>query len=216
MAKGHFQQAQDLSDVPLDKVPINALRAEFVATRALALAVAGDTTNARLALDMKEGGFLDAQIEGLKALTSFIIELRDGNVQERDVDGLLSTLDRLGHFDGLVFTYRAVPDLLVLAWAKPRWRTLIESITSAADDSNMLAQLGLHHKGSLDENPSSLTPRETEVLAFVVQGLRNREIASRLYISEVTVKTHLRHVYEKLGVRSRTEAVLVATGRLDG
>ena len=92
--------------------------------------------------------------------------------------------------------------MLVLAWAKPRWRTLIESITSAADDSNMLAQLGLHHKGSLDENPSSLTPRETEVLAFVVQGLRNREIASRLYISEVTVKTHLRHVYEqKLGVR---------------
>ena len=52
-----------------------------------------------------------------------------------------------------------------------------------------------------------LTPREHEVLVLVADGLRNREIASRLGISEHTVKFHLAAVFGKLGASSRTELV---------
>ena len=52
-----------------------------------------------------------------------------------------------------------------------------------------------------------LSPRETEVLALVGQGSSNPEIARALHLSEATVKTHLLHVFEKLGVSDRTRAV---------
>lgn len=59
----------------------------------------------------------------------------------------------------------------------------------------------------------ALTPRELEVLRKVAEGLRNREIAHRLGISEETVKVHVKHVIEKLGARDRTAAVAVAIRR---
>ena len=58
-----------------------------------------------------------------------------------------------------------------------------------------------------------LTPREMSALKLVADGKANKEIASALHISERTVKTHLAHLFEKLGATSRTEAVKVATRR---
>jgi DNA-binding NarL/FixJ family response regulator len=52
-----------------------------------------------------------------------------------------------------------------------------------------------------------LTEREAEVLALLAQGYANKEIADKLTVSYDTVRAHLKHVYEKLHVRSRTEAV---------
>lgn len=52
-----------------------------------------------------------------------------------------------------------------------------------------------------------LSDRELEVARLLASGLRNDEIAGRLFVSRNTVKTHLAHIYSKLGVRSRTEAV---------
>jgi len=55
-----------------------------------------------------------------------------------------------------------------------------------------------------------LTDRELEVLKLVAQGLNNREIAKRLFISENTVKTHISSLYAKLSVGRRSEALAVA------
>jgi DNA-binding NarL/FixJ family response regulator len=55
--------------------------------------------------------------------------------------------------------------------------------------------------------PPALSPREREVLVLVAEGRSNPEIAKALYIGEATVKTHLLHVFEKLGVNDRTRAV---------
>jgi len=59
----------------------------------------------------------------------------------------------------------------------------------------------------------ALTARELEVLRKVAGGNRNRDIAGRLFITEETVKVHLKHIMEKLGARDRTEAVAIALRR---
>lgn len=52
-----------------------------------------------------------------------------------------------------------------------------------------------------------ITPRELEILQLIAAGMSNREIASRLAVSENTVKTHSRRLFDKLGARRRTQAV---------
>ncbi len=62
-------------------------------------------------------------------------------------------------------------------------------------------------------SPDALTPREIDVVREVANGNTNAEIAERLYISEATVKTHLIHIYDKLGVSDRAAAVARAYER---
>jgi DNA-binding NarL/FixJ family response regulator len=58
-----------------------------------------------------------------------------------------------------------------------------------------------------------LTPREMEVLKLIVAGNRNRDIGAKLFISEETVKVHIKHIMEKLGARDRSQAVTIALRR---
>lgn len=68
----------------------------------------------------------------------------------------------------------------------------------------------LRHRDVVAARSPSLTGREIEVLQLVAQGYTSREIGDRLFISENTVKNHVRNVLDKLGLHSRSEAVLYA------
>ena len=81
-----------------------------------------------------------------------------------------------------------------------------QSVLSPAVAGTLMERLG-------DHNISALSPRELEVLRLVAGGATNRAVAGRLFVSEATVKTHLLHLYDKLGVRDRAAAVAVAYER---
>ena len=96
---------------------------------------------------------------------------------------------------------------------------LLEAIRAAARGESVLppsvAGVVLRHLSGQDypEEPQPLTDRELEVLTLAARGLTNYDIAQRLYISVRTVEAHLTHIYNKLGVSSRTEAAVHALQR---
>jgi DNA-binding NarL/FixJ family response regulator len=78
---------------------------------------------------------------------------------------------------------------------------------------NIIWQMSSQDKDSLDperKKISSLTDRERQVIALIAEGLKNRQIAERLFISPTTVTHHLRSIYSKLGVTDRLELVVYA------
>lgn len=88
---------------------------------------------------------------------------------------------------------------------------LIEGIRKAARGESVMSQQVMGKLFSRLTNPvEALTPREVDVLQLVNRGKPNREIASALFLTEATVKSHLAHIFTKLGVSNRTSAVAVA------
>jgi len=91
--------------------------------------------------------------------------------------------------------------------------TLMDAISAVAEGHVWLPPaLQKHLTARLREPPEEepLTPREREIVRYVALGMRNAEVAERLSISEVTVKTHLNNIFQKLRLRGRTALALYA------
>ncbi|KMO95838.1 response regulator [Streptomyces roseus] len=85
--------------------------------------------------------------------------------------------------------------------------------TAAAGQSALAPAVALRLMDRMRTPAEALTKRELEVLQLVADGLSNQQISKKLFLSQATVKSHLVHVYAKLGVDSRTAAVAAATSR---
>ncbi len=92
---------------------------------------------------------------------------------------------------------------------------LLQAVRNAAEGRPILASAVAARLMDRVRAPAeeALSAREIEVLELVAQGTSNKEIARQLWISETTVKSHLLHIFEKLGVKDRTAAVTVALRR---
>lgn len=82
-------------------------------------------------------------------------------------------------------------------WLPPALRTAVAHAKSSSHDAELAARL------------ASLSPQQFRVLSLVAEGLLNKQIADRLEVQERTVKAHLTAIFERLGVRNRTQASVV-------
>jgi DNA-binding NarL/FixJ family response regulator len=86
---------------------------------------------------------------------------------------------------------------------------LLRAVRSAAQGESVLAPAAAARLMSRVRAPvhDTISQRELQVLRLIAEGMTNREAAAKLFISEASVKTHLAHIYDKLGVHDRASAV---------
>ncbi|HLV59781.1 MAG TPA: response regulator transcription factor [Fredinandcohnia sp.] len=89
---------------------------------------------------------------------------------------------------------------------------IVEAIEEVAGGGSVIQpslarRLLAHFHAPAEPTPPALTPREKEILQLIAKGLTNREVAGVLGLSRATVRTHLEHIYEKLEVTNRVEAI---------
>jgi DNA-binding NarL/FixJ family response regulator len=92
-------------------------------------------------------------------------------------------------------------------------RSVAEIVTASTSAMSIRGDGNVPAEGN-GHRLARLTPREIEVLRLMSRGLANADIARRLFISEKTAKAHVSHIFEKLEVGTRVQAVIAAKGAL--
>jgi LuxR family maltose regulon positive regulatory protein len=195
---------------PPGTFPFEAERAEFLATLALATACAG---NSEGALELvAEAQQISAAIEVRvlsKCVRAIVALSKESTDAAREAEEAFLLAENVGNIDSYVTAYRGFPLLLESVVDRPAFSEPLARILNDARDWH-LARGRTLAADPAGRQVSPLSRREREVLELVAQGLANKEIARALFISEPTVKVHIRHILEKLGVRTRTEAAVIA------
>jgi DNA-binding NarL/FixJ family response regulator len=191
-------------DVPVaePRGALKASRAEVICSRAFVLACGGRTAEALALVESARGQSQALEAVVLSSAVAAICALRLGSSDVVDrVADLANTAYRTGALDLLVVTYRACPELLSLLIRGPQGDQ-VEGLLTRVGDVDLAAAAGYPIVHGNDRR-ELLSPREREVYELLCGGLTNRQIATVLFIEESTVKVHVHHIYDKLGIRSR-------------
>jgi len=119
---------------------------------------------------------------------------------------LFELASRYAIWDPVVCALRAVPHLADIAGSLDSVRPTLQAVYERSHDSALAKRAGFRTRSTRDPT-ELLSPREREVLGLIRAGLQNREISNALFIANSTTKVHVRHIFEKLGVKTRAEAV---------
>jgi DNA-binding CsgD family transcriptional regulator/tetratricopeptide (TPR) repeat protein len=201
LARGDTTRAIEASSATWLRDPGPVELFEYEATRDLIFAATATTEAPLVGGEAHETS--NAEIRTLRLAANAIRCLRDGRRESGDLELLSDHLMHSGCVDGYVVAYRAYPLLLAAMVHDQPFARFIGPVLLRARDTRIASRVGIQLPKS--QKPK-LTKRELEVHELLAQGLTNREIARLLYVEEVTVKVHVRHILDKLGVRSRVEA----------
>jgi LuxR family transcriptional regulator, maltose regulon positive regulatory protein len=212
VAQGLADRGARALENPPERFPFEGERGEYLATLALALACSGQGQAAKPLAAEADQISRTIEVQTLVPLTRAIVAISDGSADAttRASEAFRTALE-MGNVDSFVVAYRGFPALLDEISQNPEMRESLPPIMENARDSALAKRINLQASAwDSARKPKPLTNREEEVLGLIAQGLTNKEIARTLFISEATVKVHVLHIFEKLGVRSRTEAALQA------
>jgi DNA-binding NarL/FixJ family response regulator len=214
IAQGDFDSALN-RPLTLPAEAPRSLRAEIAGCRALALAGLGELRQAReLAQAALESVGVEATITARATNAVLALKGKDHSRARQEASLSLACAIRTGLVESFVSAYRGFPELIVC---------LMEDRVTHADLAHILKTVGDAEAIPAGAPPTAehsilqLSPREKEVLALLARGMTNPQIGQTLFISPVTVKVHVRHIFDKLGVKSRAAAALRAAqlGRED-
>ncbi len=189
---------------------LRSMRGEVLASRALALVTLGRLAEAKALAGNAAGATTSVETRVLVAAIEAICAMRERTKDwKKTVERLVDTTFDACGVDLLVTAYRGNADLLdaLLHSAVTRERTIY--MLARAGDQDLVEAAGFETT-TIEDPVSRLSPREREVYELMCDGLSNGEIGTRLFITEGTVKVHVQHVFDKLGIRSRTALALSA------
>jgi LuxR family transcriptional regulator, maltose regulon positive regulatory protein len=208
--QGRLKEALDL-EVPAPRSSLPSARAGLVSAKALVLASSGRVAEARHLVGAVRG--LSKAIEPVLLIAAVdavcALKEHDPDAVERvtELEGLAF---RRGGLDVLVTAYRSVPELLSVLLKASAQRDRLVGLIRRVGDADLADVIGRPVGNRIDPR-QALSPREREVYELLIQRMTNREIAKLLFIEESTVKVHVHHIYDKLGVRSRLALTVQAT-----
>jgi ATP/maltotriose-dependent transcriptional regulator MalT len=181
-----------------------AWRGEYHATQALALACLGDCREANELAEHARSETEEVAVRVLaQAARAVACVHSNGGDEALELMRLARQLDV---WDPVVVAARSSERLANFLAQQRELRFELGRLYQASNDSVLARNLGVRQR-STRAPEDILSPRELEVLGLMAAGLRNREIGKALFIAESTVKVHVRHILERLGVRTRAEAV---------
>ena len=211
--------ARDAAEKQIEDTVRDDLLSEVVSTRALIAACSGEYERALVlqkeALEIAK----HVEVRVLSAATRAIVEVSSsGNAIDGALADFAEEVATTGNLDSAICALRAEPRLAEAASAHEATREIVVDAAIRTRDPVLARASGTRVSPKLASAAGKLSHREREVLSHVAQGLTNPAIGERMFISPATVKTHLQNVFEKLGARSRTDAVVRATesGELGG
>ena len=178
-------------------------RAEYIATHALARACLGEHERAASDADLAEKTSRVVEVRVFSAACRAIVAAQTGN--NDSAAQVLAVAEALGAWGPVVSALRSSSVLADCLARDEHASRQLRSLYVKSNDLGLARRAGFRTRAT--RGPGKLlTPREFEVLGLIVQGMRTNEIAAALFISPSTTKVHVRHVFEKLGVRTRAEA----------
>ena len=215
LGAGSADRALDALDRYESEHTPRGMEAEYYGWRALAHACADDEAAAMRAAEKAEELSARIEVRALVPWAHTVLCVRSGRRDCSEAIHHAYVASReAGNLDAFVAAYRACPEILKSLCSFEQELPRLRRLLLAATDSALAQSVGLRIPAPV--SPTAMGPlskREEEVLSLLVAGASNREIAQTLFLSGGTVKTHLRRIYRKINVRSRTEAVVWALDR---
>jgi LuxR family transcriptional regulator, maltose regulon positive regulatory protein len=206
---GDIQRAVDALTLGPDEHNSRCARAAFAGWQALFSVIAGDSSHPVRMEELSQETGHSIEAAALFFLAQAVSWVRRGDLEQTDlcIDSAIETEVS----DAVLIAVRSEPKIGQRIAQRHETRTWLKGLLARSRDTSLGDALGLRIPRPARQR-QRLTPREEEVHELLAQGLTNDEIARLLYISLSTTKVHVKHIFEKLGVRSRLEAARALRG----